>query len=194
MEVNSKYPKHEVCMHWSGGRKSDNGRQQRSCKEYKYLGITLNQERTKKWPRPDDQEISNRITKAGRIITCLNGILWNKNITKKRKFNIHETMIKSDTMWLRNMETNRNSKIALEVTEMNAIRRSMRISWKEKVRNESQTTDGNRKFDNKWHRKERTRYVQKIDSRNKWWNGYLREDEREKDHEQDGRWERCEKQ
>jgi len=30
MGANSKYPKNEVSMHWSEGRKSDNGRQQRS--------------------------------------------------------------------------------------------------------------------------------------------------------------------
>jgi len=82
----------------------------------------LNQEGT------DDQEISNkiRITKAKRIIACLNGILWNKNMTKKRKFNIHETMLKSVTLYREHSEA----------TEMSAIRRSMRISRREKAGNE----------------------------------------------------------
>jgi len=43
----------------------------------------------------DDQTINKRVTKARRIIACLNGILWSKHNTKNRKFNIYETMIKS---------------------------------------------------------------------------------------------------
>jgi len=57
-------------MHWNGGRKSGNERQQRSHNlQYKYLRIILNQEEI------DNQEI-NRIIKARRIIACLNDILW----------------------------------------------------------------------------------------------------------------------
>jgi len=59
----------------------------RTYKEYKYLEITLNREAT------DDHEISNKITKARRTIAYLNDILW--SITKKREFNIYETMVKS---------------------------------------------------------------------------------------------------
>jgi len=44
----------------------------RTCKEYKYLGIIWNREKT------DDQEINDKITKTRRIIACLHGILWNK--------------------------------------------------------------------------------------------------------------------
>lgn len=50
--------------------------------EYKYLGRTFNREGI------DDQEINIRITQARKIIAGLNGILWNKNITKKRKLNL----------------------------------------------------------------------------------------------------------
>jgi uncharacterized NAD-dependent epimerase/dehydratase family protein len=43
----------------------------KTCKKYKYLGITLNRKRI------DDQEINNRnnrITKARKIIACLNPV------------------------------------------------------------------------------------------------------------------------
>jgi len=43
--------------------------------------------------RIDIQEMNNRITKARRIIGCLNDILWNINITRKRKFNVYGTIV-----------------------------------------------------------------------------------------------------
>jgi len=84
------------------------------------------------------EEINDRIPKAKRIIGCLNGILWNKSITKKRKFNVYEIMINS--IMLYGCETWRlteRNKRALEATEMDAIWSSMRISQKEKVKNET---------------------------------------------------------
>jgi len=56
--------------------------------------------------RADDQEISNGITKARRIIACLNGILWSKNITKKKEFDMYKSDTKYNALWMRNMETN----------------------------------------------------------------------------------------
>jgi len=85
MEANIQKTKY---LHWSGDRKSDN-KEVRICKKYKYLGVTLNQKER------DDQKINNRITKTRKIITCLNDILWGESITKKKKFNIYEIMIKS---------------------------------------------------------------------------------------------------
>jgi len=97
----------------------------RTYKEYKYLEITLNREGT------DDHEISNRITKARRIIAYLNDILW--SIMKKKEFSIYETMVKSvmAAKW-RLIERSRRTL----ATKMNAIRRSMRISRRQKVKNE----------------------------------------------------------
>jgi hypothetical protein len=89
----------------------------RACKEYKYLRITLNQEGT------DDSEINNGITKARRIVACLNDILWSKNIIKKKKFNKYETMVKSVILYYCERCTclTEKSKRALETTEINAI-------------------------------------------------------------------------
>jgi len=72
-----KYPKNKVCI----AVEAKNGiMEARICKEYKYLGTTLNR----------DDQISNRITKVRRILVRLNRILWNKNITKKRKFDTRQ--------------------------------------------------------------------------------------------------------
>jgi hypothetical protein len=79
---------------------------------------------------PDDQaieEISNRITRVRRRIAYVNDILWSKCITKKRKFNIYETMLKTEMLYDCKTLTEK-SKRGLEVTKMDAIRHSMRIS------------------------------------------------------------------
>ncbi|XP_044749678.1 uncharacterized protein LOC123310275 [Coccinella septempunctata] len=60
------------------------------CEEYKYLGVRFDTSGT------DDNEIRSRVTEARKVIGCLNGILWSKNITRSRKFNIYNTMIKTN--------------------------------------------------------------------------------------------------
>jgi len=70
---------------------------------------------------------------ARKCTTCLNGLLWNKDMRKKRKLNIYNALIKinllcgSETWRLRE-----NNKRRVEATEMDALRRSSRISRKEK--------------------------------------------------------------
>lgn len=99
------------------------------CNEYKYLGTTFNRKGT------DDQEINIRITQARRIIAGLNGILWNKN--KKEE-------IKCTKQWLKvycctaakHGDSLERSKRKLEATEMDAIRRSTRMSRRDRIRNE----------------------------------------------------------
>lgn len=109
----------------------DDGRQISTCKEYKYLGVMYNTEGT------DEQEINIRVTQARKAIKCLNGILWNKNISKKRKFNIYEAIIKSIlTYGAETWRLTEKNKRKIEAVEMDAIRRSMRISRKERVRND----------------------------------------------------------
>ena len=67
---------------------------------------------------------------------CLNGILWSKGIRKERKLNIYNALIKSSLLY--GSETWRlteNNKRRVEVTEMDALRRSSRISRKDRIRN-----------------------------------------------------------
>ena len=62
----------------------------------------------------------------------LNGILWSKDIRKERKLNIYNALIKSSLLY--GSETWRlteQNKRRVEATEMDALRRSSRISRKE---------------------------------------------------------------
>jgi len=71
-----------------------------------------------------------------KYIACLNGILWSKDIRKKRKWNIYNALIKRSLLY--GSETWRlteNNERRVEATEMDALRRSSRISRKERIRN-----------------------------------------------------------
>ena len=84
----------------------------------------------------DDKEIRSRVIQARKCIACLNGILWSKDIGKERKLNIYNVLIKSSLLY--GSETCRlieNNKRRVEATEMDAMRRSSRISRKERIRN-----------------------------------------------------------
>jgi hypothetical protein len=84
----------------------------------------------------DDKEIRSRIIEARKCIACLNGILWSKDIRKERKLNIYRALIKSSLLY--GSETWRLAEIIkrrVEATEMDALRRSSRISRKERIRN-----------------------------------------------------------
>jgi hypothetical protein len=69
-------------------------------------------------------------------IACLNRILWSKNKRKERKLNVFNAVIKSSLLY--GSETWRlteNNKRWVEATEMDALRRSSRISRKERIKN-----------------------------------------------------------
>jgi hypothetical protein len=77
-----------------------------------------------------------RIIQARKFIACLNGILWSKDIRQERKLNIYNALIKSSILY--GSETWRlmeNNKRRVEATEMDALRRSSRISRKDRIRN-----------------------------------------------------------
>jgi hypothetical protein len=68
---------------------------------------------------------------ARKCIACLNGILWSKDTRKERKLNIYKSLIKSGLLY--GSETWRlaeNNNGRVEATEMDAVRRSSRISRK----------------------------------------------------------------
>jgi len=63
-------------------------------------------------------------------------ILWSKDIRKERKLNIYNALIKSSLLY--GSETWRfteNNKRRVKATEMDALRRSPRISRKERIIN-----------------------------------------------------------
>lgn len=101
------------------------------CNDYKYLGVIFDKSGT------DDKEIRSRIIQARKAINCLNGILWSKEITKQRKYNIYNTMIKSSLLYGSEVwRITENNKKKIISTEMDALRRSARISRRERKTNE----------------------------------------------------------
>jgi len=101
-----------------------------SCQEYKYLGVIFDTSGT------EDKEIRSRVIQARKCIACLNEILWSEDIRKERKLNIYNALIKSSLLY--GSETWRlteSNKRRVEATEMDALRRSSRISRKERIRN-----------------------------------------------------------
>jgi hypothetical protein len=100
-----------------------------SCQEYKYIGVIFYTSGT------DDKEIRSRVIQARKCTTCLNGILWGEDIRKERKLNIYNVLIKSSLLY--DSETWRlteNNKRRVEATEMDALRRSSRISRKGRIK------------------------------------------------------------
>ncbi|XP_045464765.1 uncharacterized protein LOC123674005 [Harmonia axyridis] len=99
------------------------------CEEY--LGVEFDTSGT------DDNEIRSRVIEARKVIGCLNGILWSKNITRSRKFNIYNTMIKSQlTYGSETWRLTERNKRRIEAPEMDALRRSARISRMRRIRNQ----------------------------------------------------------
>jgi len=100
------------------------------CQEYKYVGVILDTSGT------DDKEIRSRVMVARKCITCLNGTLWSKDKRKERKFNTYNALIKSSLLYgAETWRLTENNKRRVEATEMDVLRRSSRISRKERIRN-----------------------------------------------------------
>jgi hypothetical protein len=103
--------------------KLDEDKEVEFCQEYKYLGVIFDTSGT------DGKEIRSTVIQAGKCIACLDGIVWSKNTRKERKLNIYNALIKSSLLY--GSETWRltvNNKRRVEATEMDALRRSSRLS------------------------------------------------------------------
>jgi len=72
---------------------------------------------------------------AVKCIACLNGILWSEDIRKERKLNIYNALIKSSLLYGSETWKLTENKRRVEATEMDVLRRSSRISRKERIRN-----------------------------------------------------------
>jgi len=84
----------------------------------------------------DDKGIRSIVIQARKCIACLNGILWSKDTRKEITLNIYNILIKSSLLY--GSETCRlteNNKRRVKATEMDALRRSLRISRKERIIN-----------------------------------------------------------
>ena len=97
------------------------------CHEYKYLGVIYDTSGT------DDKEIRSGVIQTRKCIACLNRILWSKDIRKERKLNIYNALIKSSLLYGSETWRLTENKRQVEATEMDALRRSSRISRKERI-------------------------------------------------------------
>jgi hypothetical protein len=106
------------------------------CQEHEYLGVIFDTSGT------DGKDIRSRVIQARKCIACLNGILWSEDTRKERKLNIYNALIKSSLLY--GSETWRlteNNKRRVEATELDAVRRSSRISKKDRIRCNYKTTN-----------------------------------------------------
>jgi len=100
------------------------------CQEYKYLEVIFDTSGT------DDKEIRSRVIQARKCMACLNGILWSKDIRKDIKLNIYSALIRSSLEQVsETWRLTENNERRVEATEMDAMRRSSRISREERIRN-----------------------------------------------------------
>jgi hypothetical protein len=97
------------------------------CQEYKYAGVIFDTSGT------GDKEIRSGLIRERKCVECLNGILWSKDMRKERKLNIYIALTKSSILYgFETWRLTENNKRRVEATEMNALRRSSRISRKER--------------------------------------------------------------
>jgi hypothetical protein len=76
-------------------------------------------------------KIRSRVIQARKCIACLNGILWSKDIRKDRKLNIYNALIKRSILYgSEKWRLTESNKRRVEATEMDALRRSSRMSRK----------------------------------------------------------------
>jgi hypothetical protein len=84
----------------------------------------------------DDKEIRFGVIQARKCISCLNRVLWSKDIRKEGKLNNHDALIKSSLIYgSETWRLTKNNKRRVEATEMDALRKSSRISRKDRIRN-----------------------------------------------------------
>jgi hypothetical protein len=99
--------------------------------EYKYLGSICTKDGR------DTENIRRRVTQARKIIGALNGIWWSKDISKNRKKIIYNSMDKSVPIYgAETWSLFEDDRRRINATEMDASRRSTRISKLDRKTNE----------------------------------------------------------
>jgi hypothetical protein len=109
----------------------DNGDIITGCTEYKYLGSICTKDGR------DPKNIRHTMTQARKIIGALKGIWWSKDITKNRKKIIYNSMVISVLIYgAETWSLHEDGRKRINVTEMDALRRSVRISKLDRKTNE----------------------------------------------------------
>lgn len=102
----------------------DNSEKIEACENRQYFGFTFDKMDTR------DREIRTRIIQTSN--GCPNGTLWNKNITKYKKYNMYKSLVPSSLLYeskkLRNTERNRRMLEATEKVNENITSRQSEIT------------------------------------------------------------------
>jgi hypothetical protein len=109
----------------------DNGDIINGCTEFRYSGTIFSKDGR------DNRNVCYRVTKARKIIGALNGVWWSKNMTRNRKKMIYNSMVKSVLIYGAEIwSLYENDRRRINATEMDALRRSARISKLDRKTNE----------------------------------------------------------
>ena len=65
----------------------------RECKEFKYLGVKIDIEYRQ------ENGNKNRINKGRAVTAMLNSVLWNRQITRKNKLLVYNSIVKSTVIY-----------------------------------------------------------------------------------------------
>jgi hypothetical protein len=85
----------------------------------------------------DTKNIRHRVTQTRKTVGALNGVWWSKDITKNRKKMIYKSMVKSVLIYgAETWSLYEDNRGRIMATEMDALRRSARISKLDRKTNE----------------------------------------------------------
>ena len=103
----------------------------KGCEEVKYLGVVLSRKGN------SEQEITERITNARKVISQLNTLLWSETLSLRTKRMMNNAILRSVLMYgAEAWELTKRNKDRLNAVEMDFLRRSCRVSRIEHIRNE----------------------------------------------------------
>ncbi|CAG9836480.1 unnamed protein product [Diabrotica balteata] len=108
----------------------EEGKQIKGTNKYQYLGFIILNKRT------TEEDIKNRPGQTRDCIRKLNPVLWDKNISMKTKKKIYNTMTRSIlTYGCENWTINKKTKNKIRATEMEFLRRSCRLTRRDRINN-----------------------------------------------------------
>ena len=102
----------------------------RHVNEYTYLGVRITKVGN------HNPEINDRINRRRADITKINSILWERDVIPKTNAHIYHEIVKSTMTYSAETWCLKAKTVGkLNSTQMDFRRRSVRISWKDKIRN-----------------------------------------------------------
>jgi hypothetical protein len=145
-----------------GGEGKDmdvNGKTVKVCREFKYLGSVISAEGSSR------KDINSRIIQGRQAVQKLNSMWWSDQLNKPTKKRIYNSIVQSIlTYGSEAWEITRRDSDRLRAVEMDALRRSCRVSRLERIRNEEIR---------RWMNKEDT-VTEEIERRKLVWYGHVR--------------------